>query len=291
LSVLLALAAIASSAAPPSPHPAVADSSAIVVQGFRDPKRQATDYLDKIVPPAFDAELGRFEEPICASVIGLPDQLKSEVLRRIQTVAAATKLPVGSAQCAPNLLLVVIDNKKSLIEGMRRKKESYLYGIGDDRIDRLENAAAPAVAWQISEVIGADGMPLRVDGDGFPRLFTTVSPSRVVNTTRRRVLGAVIVIEQRGLQNVTTRQLADFALVRALSPMPAKDRPAPDSSVLSLFNPDVRPEDAPQSLTWWDVAFLKALYDTRSDTIASTQRHEIRDRILAEMAKVPADQR
>jgi hypothetical protein len=57
--------------------------------------------------------------------------------------------------------------------------------------------------------------------------------------------------------------------------------------VLSRFNQGVRPEDAPQSLTWWDLAFLKALSGTRSDVIADVQRHEIRDKMLREMAKVP----
>src|SRR5215212_6012132 len=173
MSVLLALTAAVSSAAPPSAQLPIADSSPIVVQGTRDPKRLASDYLDKVVPPTFDAELGRFEEPICAGVIGLPEQLKSEVLTRIRTVAAATGMRVGGPQCAPNLLIVIMDDKKTMIEGMRRHKQAYLYGLGGDRIRQLENAATPAVAWQISDVIGADGMPLRVDGDGFPRLFTT----------------------------------------------------------------------------------------------------------------------
>jgi hypothetical protein len=293
MSFLLAFAvAFSSATAAPAPaRPSTASDSPIVVEGSRDPRRPANEYLDKIIPPSFDAELGRFEDPVCAATIGLPDQLKSEVLARIHAVAAAANIPTAAARCTPNLLIVVIDDKKAMIEGMRREKQSYLYGVGSDRVKALENGAGPVAAWQVSDVIGADGMPLRVDGDGYPRLFTTVAPSRMVNTTRRRVLGGVVIVERRGLMNVTTRQLADFALVRALSPMPVRDGPAPSSSVLSLFNPGTRPEDAPQTVTWWDLAFLKALFDTRSDTLASAQRHEIRDRMLEEMAKVPADQR
>ncbi|HEX3422208.1 MAG TPA: hypothetical protein VHS33_02240 [Sphingomicrobium sp.] len=280
-----AVAALASAPAPASPS---AGPQAIVVEGI-NPKRRANSYLDKVLPPIFDGQIGRFEDPLCPATIGLPDNLRDEILKRLSVVAAVARIPVEAGKCRANLLIIVVDDKKALIEGMRKKKESYLYGIGTERVNQLANSQAPVAAWQITDVIGADGMPLRTDGDGFPRLFTTVPPSRIVETTRKRITGGIVVLEQRGLVNVTTRQLADYALVRLLAPMEPKERTPPDSSILSLFNPGVRPEDAPQSLTWWDLAFLKALSDTRSDTVADVQRHEIRDRMLQEMAKVPRE--
>lgn len=271
-----------------APATSPADTQVIVVEGT-NPKGRANNYLDHVLPPVFDGQVGRFEDPLCPATIGLPDNLKDEVLKRLKLVATVARIPIDTGKCRANLVIIVVDDKKALIEGMRRKKESYLYGIGNDRISELANSTVPVAAWQITDVIGADGMPLRTDGDGFPRLFTTIPPSRVVQTTRKRIIGAVVVIEQRGLVNVTTRQVADYALVRLLAPMEAKERTPPVSSVLSLFNLGVRPEDAPQSLTWWDLAFLKALSDTRGDVVADVQRHEIRDRMLQEMAKVPRE--
>ena len=284
---LLAFGAALAALAPATPT-APGDTQAIVVEGT-NPKRRANNYLDHVLPSVFDGQVGRFEDPLCPATIGLPDNLKDEVLKRLKLVAALVRIPIDTGKCKANLVIIVVDDKKALIEGMRRKKESYLYGIGNDRINELAQSSAPVAAWQITDVIGADGMPLRTDGDGYPRLFTTIPPSRVVQTTRKRIIGGVVVIEQRGLVNVTTRQLADYALVRLLAPMEAKERTPPDSSVLSLFNQGVRPEDAPQSLTWWDLAFLKALADTRSDLVADVQRHEIRDKMLREMAKVPQE--
>jgi hypothetical protein len=283
--ILLALAAALAELAPAAQP---ADTQTIVVEGAK-PKRSTDNYLDRVLPPIFEGQIGRFEDPLCPATIGLPDNLRDEVLNRLRLVAAVVRIPVDSGKCKANLVIIVVDDKKALIEGMRKKRESYLYGIGNERIGELANSPAPIAAWQITDVIGADGMPLRSDGDGFPRLFTTVPPSRVVETTRRRIIGGVIVIEQRGLVNVTTRQLADYALVRLLAPMETKERTPPDSSVLSLFNQGVRPEDAPQSLTWWDLAFLKALSDTRSNLVADVQRHEIRDKMLQEMAKIPRE--
>jgi len=284
----LMLGVVAVPAAASVQTPAPADNRAIVVQGIRDPRHSADNYIDKVLPPVFDAQLGRFEEPLCAGAVGLPDQLKSEVLSRISLVATTAGIPLAAAGCKPNLLVVVVDDKKALIEGMREKKQAYLYGIGDDRVKQLENAPGPVAAWQVSDVIGADGMPLRVDGNGYPRLFTTLPPSRVRSATRKRLIGSVIVVEQRGLVDVSTRQLADFALVRAMAPIEPRQRAAPTASVLSLFEGGLKPDDAPQSVTWWDLAFLKALFATRSDLASNLQRHEIRDRMLSEMAKVPS---
>jgi hypothetical protein len=200
-------------------------------------------------------------------------------------------VPVRAGNCTANLLIIIVDDKKALIEGMRRQKQSYVYGIGSQELKRLASSPAPVAAWQISDVIGADGMPLRTDGDGIPRMFTTIPPSRLTDTTRKRLLGSVVVVEQRGLREVTTRQLADFALVRSLAPIEPRAQTAPGSSVLSLFNKGVTPADAPQSLTGWDLAFLKALSNTRSDELASVQRDEIRDRMVKEIAKLPAEER
>jgi hypothetical protein len=280
LAALTALAPAPAQAAAPPPD------RAIVVEGVRDVKRAASDYLDKVLPPVWEAEIGRFEDPLCPKVIGLPDALKDEVIGRIAMVAEVAGIPVNPAKCSPNLLIIVVDDKKALIEGMRREKESYLYGLGSERVTKLENAPGSVAAWQITDVIGADGMPLRVDGDGFPRLFTTVPPSRVVTTTRKRLLAGIVVLEQRGLVGVTTRQLADYALMRLLTTIQTRERPAPASSVLSLFNDGVKAEAAPESLTWWDLAFLRALRDTRSDLVPDAQRDEIRAEIVKEMAKL-----
>ena len=61
--------------------------------------------------------------------------------------------------------------------------------------------------------------------------------------------------------------------------------------MLSLFDGGLRPTDAPQGLTYWDLAFLKALSATRSDIVADLQRNEIRNKMLREMANGDSEQR
>jgi hypothetical protein len=273
------------------PAPASGAPDEIIVEGTRSSKSVANKYLDSVLPSSFDFQPGRFEDRLCLGVVGLPDKLKSEVEARVQRVARATNVTLAAPGCRPNFLIIVVDDKKAMIEGMWRQKQSYLYGVGQAAERRLANEPGPVAAWQVSELIGADGIPLQVDRDGIKRMFSLTQPSRVTTTTRTRLLGSVVVIEQKALVDVTTTQLADFALVRGLTPIEPQERVAPGSSVLSLFNGTLGPEDAPQSLTWWDLAFLKALADTNSDRVASVQRHEIRDKMLKEMAKIPAAER
>src|SRR6185369_7952443 len=124
-------AALAASA-PANANAAPSDSRAIVVEGIRDPKRRAGDYLDKVLPAGMDAAIGRFEDPLCPRIVGLPEELRLQVLGRIAQVAEAARIPVNAKACTPNMLIIVVDDKKALIEGMRRKKEAYLYGLGSD---------------------------------------------------------------------------------------------------------------------------------------------------------------
>ena len=287
MSLLLALALASGTI----PAPASGAPDEIIVEGNRSSKSVANKYLDGVLPSSFDFQPGRFEDRLCLGVVGLPDKLKSEVEARVQRVAVATKVALAAPGCRPNFLIIVVDDKKAMIEGMWRQKQSYLYGVGEAAERRLASEPGPVAAWQVSEVICADGIPLQVDRDGIKRMFSLTQPSRVTTTTRTRLLGSVVVIEQKALVDVTTTQLADFALVRGLTPIEPQENVAPGSSVLSLFSGTLGPEDAPQSLTWWDLAFLKALADTNSDRVASVQRHEIRDKMLKEMAKIPAAER
>lgn len=289
MSLILA-ATLAAASVPPRP-PTDPQTNEIVIRGVRDARQRATEYVDDLLPTGFDTQFGKYEDPICAKTIGLPEPLQREVLDRIRQVAGAAKIDAGREGCSPNLLLIVVADKTAIIEGMRKTRESYLYGVSRDQQRRLENSLKPYAAWQIRDVIGADGVPLRRDGDGFPRLFTTAAPSRLRMPTKPRVLGSVVIVETRALRNVSTRQLADFALVRALMPADMAKRDPPPSSVLSLFNPGVTAEGGPQSLTWWDLAFLKSLGAIRGDEYASAQRTVIRDQMLREMAKLPAEDR
>ena len=66
---MLFLYALATAIATASPATGARDDHAIVVEGTRDPKRAASDYLDKVLPATMDTEIGRFEEEVTFDVL------------------------------------------------------------------------------------------------------------------------------------------------------------------------------------------------------------------------------
>jgi hypothetical protein len=312
--MLVLIAALATAPAQSQVPPRASPSDQIVVEG-RNPKETATDYIDKLLPAiGTEAQFGRFEDPICPKAIGLADDLATQVADRVRQVARSTNIPVAAETCTPNLLIIATADKKAMIDTLRKSRPGYLAGVGSDELRRLGNSTRPYVAWQVTDEVAADGMPIGggdnlptgsnggretgpaarnhdtyVQGD-FARLRTTVSPSRIRSTVRPRVLSSVVIVEDRALTNATTRQLADFALVKAMTPTEEREHEPPSSSILGLFNPGVTVESGPQSVTWWDVAFLKSMTNTRSDAFADTQRSEIRDQMIKEINKVRVEQ-
>lgn len=284
LSPALALALALALTAPTAFAAQALPEEEIVIQGERIGVR-ARHYVDQLLAAPIHAQFGAYSDPICAKVIGMPANLAQEVVTRIERVARESKIDVAAAGCFPNLMVVVVDDKRAFIEGLRKSDPAYLYGISLAERRRLSDSGTSYAAWQIRELVGGDGMPLRVDQDGVARLFTPTPASRLRKNVRPRVLGSVIVLEKAALTDMTTLQVADFALVRAMMPAASSGRTPPESSVLSLFNPGVTAVDGPQSLTSWDLAFLKSLRAMPLDQSASAQRNVIRMQMVREIAR------
>lgn len=307
--IALALA----SAAEPRVMARNAQPDEIVVEG-RQTRDGATDFVDRLLPVVAGGQYGRFEDPICPRAIGVTASLGKEIADRIRRVARAANIDVAGDKCTPNLILITAADKNATVEALRKTRPLYVRGIGVDELNQLGRSERPFLSWQVTDVVGADGMPVAgagqskpttdvVDGSSsragegrsryegaFPRATTTVSASRLRSVVKPRVLASVVIVETGALANVTARQLADFALVRAMTPSTGTREEPPASSILGLFNAGVTPESGPQSVTWWDVSFLKALVNTRSDAYANTQKSEIRNHMVKEMTKVPAEQ-
>ena len=286
----------------------------IVVEG-RNPRDRAADYVDKVLPASFGGQFGRYEHPLCPKAIGVSGALARDVTDRIRRVATASDIEVAGETCEPNLIVIAAPDKKAMIGALQKSRPLYVKGVGVEALERLADADRPFMSWQITDVIGADGMPVPglgdskatmdvVDGSSsrpgegtdryegaFARATTTVSASRLRSVVKPRVLASVVIVETGALNNVSTRQLADFASVRAMIPTVDKHEQTPASSILALFNAGLTPESAPQSVTWWDVAFLKSLTNTRSDHFANVQKNEIRHQMVKEMEKAPVEQR
>jgi len=309
MTATLALA-LAFVSAPPT-APALLNEP-IIVEG-RDVRERASDYVDKVLPTTFAGQFGRFEQGLCPKAIGVNDALGKEITDRIRKVAKAANMDVADSPCTPNLIIITAANKKGMISALRKSRPLYVKGVGVDALNQLADAPRPFMSWQVTDVVGADGMPVSgageskatmdvVDGSSsragegtnryegqFARVNTTVSASRLRSAVKPRVLAAIVIVETKALSNVSTRQLADFALVRAMVPTVVHEGEAPASSILNLF--DVPLANGPQSVTWFDLGFLRAMANTRSDAFANIQRNTIQHQMVKEVEKAPIAER
>ena len=289
LFAISAALAVYAGAPPSSPAP----DEPIIVQGLADTHKQINRYVDELTAAQSDNQLARFVAPICPRVLGLLPGQGELVEQRIRKVAAAVGAPVAAGKCEANSLVLIGTDKRASIEGLIKQYPALVDGIPIAVLKKLEASPVPAASWQVVGLIGADGMPLASvrtsEGtDPVPVVKSFGWISRISHLTRPQFLVSVLVIETNALNGVDTRQLADYAVMRTLAPTDTTHQTAPAApSIVKLFDAGVTPEVAPASLTWWDFAFLEALYSTNSEVNADQQRGEIAHRMQKALSKAP----
>ena len=309
-----ALAGLLLSAATAGAQPALPASQSakaqntIVVEGLRL-RTIADDFVERVLPTAKGSQFGRFEDPICPLIIGVDAKTKAEVAARMAEVGKAVKIEVKQQPCAPNLFVMIMPTKKDAVDGLKWSRPEYLAGVSDSYLEAAVASPKPYMAWQMLELYTADGMPIVRSnnmptgsngaqltqgntpmGDAYSepnstRVRTTLPPSRLRAMVKPHVMSSVVIIEKGALRNLDTRQLADFAFMQAMVPIDYRDDSPPTSSILSIFSTIPVSDAAPQSVTYADVAFLKALRAVRSDTYSSTQKNEIRGQMISELER------
>ena len=238
--------------------------------------------------------------PVCPGVVGLPDGQNELVEARMRTVAAAIGAPVGGKGCVPDVIVIVARDKKEAIDDLQHRRPWLLGEISTPEIRLLKSLPGPAAGWQVVGKVQSDGMPLNrvrfggaLDMAGTDTLlaksFSVVG--RLQQPTVPQFLVSVVVIEARALDGISTMQLADYATMRALAPISWRSSSTPSRSILNLFDPTRTPAEQPASVTWWDVAMLKSLYDTSNSVPADIQRSAIAAAMKREIDRVPAEDR
>ncbi len=294
-------------AVPAAAQPAESAADEIIVKGHKSQKERVQTYVKTLTPGRLDDQIGRFMEPICPAMVGLAPHENEAVAKRIKQVAKASGVAVAEGRCEANLLVIATTDKRVFINSIPRYAPSLLTGLSEQRIRALAGAPGPVASWQVGKLLDQDGNSLAqspIDPDN-PAATTTVAASndagRITKMTQASFHVSVLVVERQALARISTRQLADYAAMRTLAPVdPLSHRHAlagnphgalPAASILTLFDANMPRDAAPPSVTWWDYAFLQALYDSTGTRTATLQRSEIQTRMNKILASVPDDER
>lgn len=238
----------------------------------------------RLAPPTPDG-LRRFEQAVCPLVVGLNPTQASLIEQRMRKVAGAVDVPVSAGKCTPNLILAVTDDKARFLKELLRTKPAYFGEIQSGDMRTIFRERGSAAAWQTNGwPLNARGQPLFEDPTlGVYVNRTSEAASRLQEPARKQFETAVVVVERRALDGLTTTQLADYAALRGLTaadPQRLAGSGAP--SILTALDAPANAQ-VPLSMTDWDFSFLRGYYQTHRGWSTASQQSEIQRTVGAQV--------
>lgn len=252
-----------------------AASDPIVVTGDREREEQVVTQMARAVTvePPVDKPVARFAEPVCFGAFGVKRGPGATFVDRMSANAREAGIRVGEAGCSPNVLVGFVNDSAADIRRVRKDQPGVFVSIPRWEIERALKEKGPVKVLSSAETRTDSGE--RIDPENPTNKL--ISGSRIGLPVQRALSAVVVLIDRRSTAGKTAQQLADYATLRAL----AVTRPVEDGAaagrptILSLFG-----EDAPEGLTDFDRAYLRALYrgpaNARAATLASEVAREYR---------------
>ena len=264
---------------------APSDQSTITVTGSKPTRQAIQDFVRDLAPVAPSLKMSRFEQNVCPAVFGLPASQAAAVANRLRVVAKGAGIAVGGPNCTANVVVIVTSDKKALLEQLRLHRAEYFGDMGPKKIARLEADNSPAVSWQIAGLdVDADGREIQWDPTyDQPTNRTIIPPSRITVPASPTFSAAVVVVEHKALDGLTTTQLADYAAMRAYAGAdPARLGSSNVPTILRVLDAPMGTA-VPITLTNWDFGFLHGLYAGRRDLRSASQRTDISDTMTKDL--------
>jgi hypothetical protein len=282
--------ALAAASAAAQTGPAADTGPEIVVTGNPDLDGQVRDFVGALTV-AQSGQLSRFERSICPTAVGVSAAQKEAVVARIRQVAKAANIAVGKAKCTPNVLLVVTGDKAVFLEAMLKNHPNYFGELSAKDVRKLGRAPGPAAVWHVQgPKVSADGVEL---SDGSDELYvhrTTQSESRITAAARPQFAAAAVVVEAKALHGLTTIQLADYAAMRSLAKGDPSKLSGTAPTILKVLETPMG-EEVPITMTPWDLAFLRSLYQAPANLSAAAQRSSISRGLIKQLEKGEAEEK
>ena len=281
--------AVTSATAQPAATPSAEGPNDIIVTA-PSLKQQSKQFVNAVAAARTFDQLVQFNSSICPAAVGLPDPVLREIEDRVRTVARGAGLAV-ERNCAPNFLIIVAPDKAEMVRELRRKYPPYFTDVQDWEIANLIDPRRSVAAWRVKGLLNPDGLQATKDAvTGVSYNESTGTASRIRQSSRPHSVSAVMVVDRDTLKGVSTRQLADYAVMRLLTTVDEKKIGSFEAdSILGLFGGSPDPRAQPASVTWWDFNFLKALYSTSNIHTAGAQRSEIARKLEKAMRETPAE--
>ncbi|QZH75507.1 MAG: hypothetical protein JY451_02520 [Erythrobacter sp.] len=253
----------------------VAAQDTIVVQGERietaDIRSTARDIT--VGSQASQIPLSRFQRPVCPGVWGMSEENAQAVLDRIVANALDADVPVTEEPgCGANVWVIVVDDVDATFERLHDEDSFLTRHLTRYQLRKVRGQEGSVRGWNLISTRNPDTGEVQPDGfelasayqealiNGEPPPVNEVSQiSRLDLGIRTDIELSVMLVERSALAELDSHALADYATMRLLAYTEPPADNGPVSTVLTLFTPEGA-DMAPQRMTLFDQAYLRALY-------------------------------
>lgn len=157
---------------------------------------------------------------------------------RIRANAARLGVPLAKAKCAPNLIVAIVEDGRTLLARLERSHPQIFSQVAASERAEMFSDATPVRVWNnIVTIKASDGRPLERSRSGEEELPSVWGQShRWFVPFERDMLSALVLFDQRAVMGVSLIQLADYATMRGLSHMRPANGDEPMTTILALFS-------------------------------------------------------
>ncbi len=264
-------------------------------------RARAVEFVKRAGVANGQKQVARWVVPVCIKVIGLNTSQTAKVEGIMLGIAREARIPVARPKCEPNITVSFAPDAGQVVRQIHARKPRQLDELSLTEREQLLNGAAPVRWWYTTQMLDRDGVKANnisapwlagaggagVQGtgadpvslpmvDGVTATQQYNSGSNVRTPTVRSLYGATVVIDAPKAGSISIDAIAAFAAMVSFAELDA-DGPPPDS-ILGLFQPN----SIENSLTDWDLAFLKSLYRMPLDRRSRIQRGHLVNALLDE---------
>lgn len=273
VSVALLLQQTAPAQTPPADEPTV---DSLTVTARKVPEDEAIQaFVTSVSEQTANRKLGRWDRKVCPGVMGMREDYARLLVDRIAATALEVGLEVGEPGCKANLIVLATADSDKLTRQMVAQYPDafakYDSGIRRPRkdLDRFVASKAPVRWWHVTARTTADGQRYQ-PGDN----VRVRDVGRLRGGTRDDFATVIIIVDVTRVGKVKFASLADYIAMVGLAQVDPRADLDGVSTVLNLFADRDAGLQPVVTLSDWDRAYLKGLYEARRDVRRGTDQED-----------------
>ncbi|HEV7690979.1 MAG TPA: hypothetical protein VGO52_09160 [Hyphomonadaceae bacterium] len=259
----------------------------VIVPGT--PEEAIKNFVGEIAATTSRSEnqIARWSRTICPSMVGMRANYAQLVIDRISRRALDIGLDIGEPNCRPSILIIVTREPDRVAQGLfdnYKRRLGYYDGaetLGRNALRDFVKSTAPVRWWHVNYTVSADGQQALGGGQSAAAVGQMPSvanrhPSRILKSTRQDAAMAFVIVDARRLEGLDLMAVADYLAMASLAQLDPEADTSAYPTILNLFGQPRADASRTTSLTEWDIAYLKGLYEmTPEAASAARQQAEI----------------